>query len=525
MVYLVGAGPGDAGLLTRRGAELLGRAEVVIYDGLVNRELLRFAPPTAETVYGGKHDRTRCVSQDELNALLLSRALAGKRVVRLKGGDPFMFGRGGEEAEVLAEAGVAFEMVPGVSSVYAAAGYAGIPLTQRDYASAVTIITGHDDPVALAQKVDWPRLGKAEGTLVVLMGLRNLPLIASALVAHGRSADTPAAVVSRGTSGRQQTVVGTLATIAAVAQQAGIKPPALTVIGEVVNARERLQWFERRPLFGRRVAVTQRADLARPLATALRDQGAEVLEVPASRWMPHPDRARLDYALSQLDSYDWILFANQVGVDFFCQRLLQVHRDLRRIGRARLGAYGPRTAKKLREWHLDPAAEAADHKLPLITTAITQCGSVRGKRFLLLRGDVATEAVPEALEALGALVDVVPCYATEPETGDVARHATALVDEGADWIIFASGLAIEHIHERYDLPGLMGRFPGTRIAIASPTVQWALDKLGLAPSVVAQPDNAEDLVRRIIQAESSHPEAHGVVQRLELHPASEAVAA
>ena len=518
MVYLVGAGPGDAGLFTLRGAEVLGRAEVVIYDGLVNRELLRYAPPTAEIIYGGKHDRTRCVSQDELNALLLSKALAGKRVVRLKGGDPFMFGRGGEEAEVLAGAGVAFEVVPGVSSTYSAPAYAGIPLTHRDYASEVTIVTGHDNPALLAEKIDWPGLAKAPGTLVVLMGLRNLPLIASALVAHGRSPHTPVAVISRGTTSRQQAVVGTLATVAALAHEAGIKPPALTVIGEVANLRERLNWFEQRPLFGRRVAVTQRSDLAQPLMAALRECGAEVLEVPVSRWVPHPDRAPLDRALAHLDTYDWILFANPLGVEFFFDRLLQVHHDLRRLGPARLAAYGPRTGQKLREWHLHPTAEAADHKTPLIMGAITQCGSVRGKRFLVLRGDVATERVPEALEKLGAVVDVVPCYAVEPETHDLTGGAAALAEEGADWIIFASGLAIEHFHGRFDLPGLMARFPRTRLALASETVEWALEKLALTPSAVSLPDSVEDLVSKIIQAEAAHPGAqaapppHGQLQ-------------
>jgi uroporphyrinogen III methyltransferase/synthase len=501
MVYLVGAGPGDAGLLTLRGKELLEGAEVVIYDGLVSRELLRFAPPASEIIYGGKHDRTRCVSQAELNALLLAKALAGKRVVRLKGGDPFVFGRGGEEAEVLAAAGVPFEVVPGVSSVYSAPGYAGIPLTHRQYASSLTVVTGHDGPSSPASKVDWAELAKVPGTLVVLMGLRNIQAIAATLIAHGRSPDTPVAIISRGTTGRQQTVVGTLDTIAELASRADIKPPAVTVIGEVVKLREQLNWFEQRPLFGRRIAVTQRADLARPLVTALRGQGADVLEVPATRWVPHPDRSPLDQALTELASYDWILFANPLGLEFFFERFFQVHDDLRQLGTARLGAYGPRTGQKLREWGLKPVAVAADHKTPLILEAIIQCGSVKGQRFLILRGDSAFEQVPEALVELGAVVDVVPCYAVVPESQDPTGGAAALVEEGADWIVFASGLAIEHLHGRFDLPGLMARFPGTRLAIASPTVRWALDRLGLTPSAIGQPDDADAMVNAIVQAE------------------------
>ena len=511
IVFLVGAGPGDVGLLTLRGKEVIERAEVVIYDGLVNRQLLGFAPPTAEIIYGGKHDRTRCVSQAELNALLLSKALNGKRVVRLKGGDPFVFGRGGEEAEMLAAAGIPFEVVPGVSSVYSVPCYAGIPLTHRHYASSVTVVTGHDGPILVGSRavpgapsgVCWPGLAKIPGTLVVLMGLKNIQAIAATLIAHGRSPNTPVAIISHGTTGRQQTVVDTLDTIAELANRSGISPPAVTVIGEVVNLREQLDWFEQRPLFGRRVAVTQRTDLARQLGSALRERGARVLEVPATRWMPHPDRAPLDKALADLESYDWILFANPLSIEFFFQRFFQVHSDVRQLGAVRLGAYGPRTAQKLREWRLQPAAAAPDHKTPLIIEAITKCGSVQGQRFLVLRGDSAFEKVPEALEQLKAVVDVVPCYAVAPETEDLSGGAAALAEQGADWIVFASGLAIEHSHERFDLPRLMARFPGTRLAIASPTIQWALDRLGLTPAAVSRPDDVQDLADAIVSAEAA----------------------
>jgi uroporphyrinogen III methyltransferase/synthase len=498
----VGAGPGDAGLFTLRGKEVLGRAEVVIYDGLVNLALLRLAPPTAEIIFGGKHDRTRCVTQEELNALLVAKGREGKRVVRLKGGDPFVFGRGGEEAEVLAAAGIPFEVVSGVSSMYSVPCYAGIPLTHREHVSSVIIVTGHEPPSSPTNKLDWAALARIPGTLVVLMGLRNVPAIAATLVVHGRAPETPIAIIGHGTTGRQETVVGTLATIAEEVSRAGIKPPAVTIIGDVVSLREQLNWFEQRPLFGRRVAVTQRLDLARPLVATLRERGAEVLEVPATRWVPHPDRARLDKALGELASYDWILFSNPLGLEFFFERFFQVHNDLRQLGSARLGAYGPRTGEKLREWRLHPAAVAPDHKTPLILEAITKCGSVQGQRFLVLRGDSAFEKVPEALEKLGAVVDVVPCFAVVPEVEDPTGGAAALVEEGADWIVFASGLAIEHFHQRFDLPRLMARFPRTRLAIASPTVQWALDKLNLAPAAIGKPDDAEDMANAIVRAES-----------------------
>ncbi len=243
IVYLVGAGPGDPGLFTMRGVELLRQSEVVIYDGLVNPELLRFAPPAAEVIYGGKHDRTRSVSQEEINALLLAKAREGKRVVRLKGGDPYVFGRGGEEAEVLADAGIPFEVVPGVSSFHAVPAYAGIPLTHREHNSMVTIVTGHLDPQSPANRLDWAQLARTPGTLVVLMGLRNIPQIAATLIAHGRSPATPVAIVSRGTTRRQVTVAGTLATIASRLDEARLPPPAVTVIGEVTKLRGKLDLY------------------------------------------------------------------------------------------------------------------------------------------------------------------------------------------------------------------------------------------------------------------------------------------
>jgi uroporphyrinogen III methyltransferase/synthase len=504
IVYLVGAGPGDAGLLTLRGAELLGRADVVIYDGLVNRELVRLAPAAAEIIYGGKHDRTRCASQDELNALLLAKSREGKRVVRLKGGDPCTFGRGGEEAEFLAGSGIPFEVVPGVSSVQSVPCCAGIPLTHRNHASTVTVVTGHDSSSSPANQPDWALLAKIPGTLVVLMGLKNIRQITTTLIAHGRSPGTPAAVISRGTTGRQKTVVGELSTIADLAEQAKLDTPAITVIGDVVNFRKKLNWFEQRPLFGRRVVVTQRGDLVRPLVKMLREQGAEVLEVPATNWGPPLDMKPLDEALARLKSYDWILFSNPIGMDVFFERFFQIHADVRQLGDVRLGTYGPISGRKLREWHLQPAAVAADHKTPLIMEAITKCGDVRGQKFLLLRGESGWEKVPEALVELGATVDIVPSYSAEPETEDATGDAARLMEEGADWIVFASGLAIKHFHRRCDLPKLTARFPNIRLAIASVTIKWALDQLGLSPSVVAKPNDAESITNGIAGFESGN---------------------
>ena len=502
-VHLVGAGPGDAALLTLRGAELLRMADVVIYDGLVNSELLKHAPACAELIYAGKHDRTRCVSQELITRLLVGRARQGKRVVRLKGGDPYLFGRGAEEAEALVAAGIPFEVVPGVSSVQSVPCYAGIPLMHRDFNSAVTLVTGHEDPRSPESQVRWDQVAQSPGTIVILMGLKNLRAIATALVAAGRSSATPTAVISHGTTCRQQTVTGTLATIADEVKWRQIPPPALTVIGEVVNLREKLNWFEQRPLLGRRVVLTQRLDLAAPVAAALQARGAEVWQLPATRWFPHPN---LDKALLNLKRYDWILFSHQLGVQFFFDHLLNKFGDLRSLGNARLGAYGPLTGKAIRQWHLTPAAVAADHKTPLIMDAVLKHGPVHGQKFLVIRGDEAQEHVPEALEALGAQVHVARAFAVAPERRDEPLLAR-LREEGADWLVFASGLGIEHLDARLDLRHFLTRFPATRLALASSTVEWALEKRGLHANVVAQPNDAEDLASRIAETSNAN---HGI---------------
>ena len=505
-VWLVGAGPGDPGLLTLRGREVLGQADVVLYDGLVDPAVLLWAAPEAEILFGGKHDRGRCVPQEEINALLLDRARKGLRVVRLKGGDPYLFGRGGEEAVLLAEQGIDFEVIPGVSSLYAAPSLAGIPLTHRAHTSSVTFVTGHEPPGTPGSRVDWAALARIQGTLVVAMGLRNLRAICAALVAGGRPPETPVAVVSRGATPRQITVSGTLATIAGEVDRAELPAPAVTVVGEVALLREKLAWLEHRPLFGSRVLLTQRPGLSAPLEGLLREQGAAVTSLPATRWVPHPDRAAMDRAVSDPARYDWILFSNPVAVDFFLERLIEVHGDLRALGPARLGAYGPRTAARLREWRLRPAAAAADHKTPLILDALGQAGGARPRRVLILRGAGATEPVPESLAALGAEVESIVAYAVEAETTPSAEAAARLLAPGVDWIVFASALAIEHFHERFNLPALARGFPAMRVALGSAAIRPALEALGLAPAAIAASERPESLLEAMLAAvDSSEP--------------------
>src|SRR6266481_6450238 len=352
MVYLVGAGPGDAGLLTLRGAELLKRADVVDYDALVNPELLRLAPGTAEIIYGGKRAREHTIPQSDLNQLLIAKAREGKAVVRLKGGDPYVFGRGGEEAEELADAGVPFEVVPGVSSFVAVPNYAGVPLTHRGFASKLTLITGHEDPAKEASSIDWAQVAKTPGTKVIMMGTDRIGQIADTLTGHGLDPTTPVAMVRWGTTGHQQSIEGTLATIAGAAQKAKIGPPTVAVIGEVVKLRDKLNWFERRPLFGQRIVVTRTREQAGELVRRLHELGAEVLQVPTIKLEPPTRREDVVDAMLALNSYDWLVFTSPNGVTTFFEYFFRQFHDLRDIVGCRIAEVVPATAKKLKELQL-----------------------------------------------------------------------------------------------------------------------------------------------------------------------------
>src|SRR5262245_15779719 len=352
-VYLVGAGPGDAGLLTLRGAELLGRAEVVVYDALVNPELLKLAPNSAEIIYGGKRARQHSIPQNELNQLLIAKAREGKQVVRLKGGDPYVFGRGAEEAEQLADADIEFEVVPGVSSFVAVPNYAGVPLTHRDFCSKLTLITGHEDPAKEASSIDWEQVAKTPGTKVIMMGTDRIGQIAEILTRHGTPSDTPVAMIRWGTTGRQQSIAGTLDTIAEIAAREKIGPPTVAVIGEVVKLRDKLNWFERKELFGQRIVVTRaRGQAASTLARQFYELGAEVLEIPTIKIEPPTRREDVVDALLELNSYDWLVFTSPNGVAIFFEYFFRQFHDLRDIGGVKIAAVGPATANKLKELHL-----------------------------------------------------------------------------------------------------------------------------------------------------------------------------
>ncbi len=499
-VHLVGAGPGDAGLLTLRGAELLGRADVVVYDALVNPDLLRLAPKTAEMIYGGKRSRDHAIPQEDLNQLLVAKAKEGKTVVRLKGGDPYIFGRGGEEAEELAEAGVPFEVVPGISSTVAAPNYAGIPLTHRDFCSTYQVITGHEDPTKPDSGLDWAQIARMPGTKVVLMGVERIRQIAAELVANGMAGKTPVAMVRWGTTGRQKTITGTLATIADVVDAEKFTAPAVTIIGDVVSLRKKLNWFERRPLFGRRVVVTRTREQASQLSRQLAEQGAEVMEIPTIKVVPPEDRQPLVEAMGALGEYDWVVFTSPNGVTAFFEYFFKAFDDIRVIGRLRFAAVGPATAAKLKELHLAVDAMPEEYIASKVAAAIAKVDGVENLRILCLRAEVAGPDLVAKLEELGAIVDDVACYRTVPETEDINGAAAKLIEEGADWVTFTSASTVENFHARFDLPALLKRFPSLKTLSIGPETSKALAALGLEPTAEAKPHNLDGMVKALERA-------------------------
>jgi uroporphyrinogen III methyltransferase / synthase len=499
-VFLVGAGPGAAGLLTLRGAEALRAADVVIYDALVNRHLLNLAPDSAELIFGGKRARHHAIPQEELNQMLVDLAASGKTVVRLKGGDPYIFGRGGEEIAHLAKAKIDFEVVPGVSSFSAAPAYAGIPLTHRDHSSGFVVITGYEDEDKPLPTVDWTAVANAPGTKVVFMGVKQLGHIAGSLVKAGMNPKTPVALVRWGTTGRQQTLEGTLATIAAAAEKADFKPPAIIVIGEVVKLRGQLGWFEKRPLLGQRIVVTRARTQATELTEQLAEAGAEVIELPMIRTTAPTNRDALVDAITELNSYQWLVFTSANGVDWFFEHFFKAFEDLRDLGGARIAAVGPATAERLKSLRLKVDVMPKKYTGAAVARAINDFESIENLNICLLRAAKATPELPKELEAAGAIVDDIPVYETVAETNDRLGVTAQFEEQGADWLTFTSASTVEHFHARFDLPALLKKFPGMRVASIGPETTKALEVLHTPPTVEAADHTCEGLVAALKKA-------------------------
>ncbi|MBN2450453.1 MAG: uroporphyrinogen-III C-methyltransferase [Lentisphaeria bacterium] len=443
VVSLVGAGPGEPGLITLRGVECLRQARVVVYDFLANPELLEHAPPDAERIYVGKQAGHHTLRQEDINRLLVERARAGQRVVRLKGGDPFVFGRGGEEALALRQAGIPFEVVPGVTSGIAAAACAGIPVTHRGVNSVLTLVTGHEDPGKEQSDVDWEALARGGGTLVFYMGVGNLPGIARRLEAAGRPPDTPVAVISRGTLPEQEVVEGTLDTIAERAGAAGLRPPAVIVVGEAVRLRAQIAWFEQRPLFGRTVVVTRARTQASVLACELRNLGARVLRFPAIASAPAEDPTPLRLASADLSSTDWIVFTSPNAVEAFFDALDASGGDARRLGNCAIAVTGPATAEALRPHGIRPDLLPPKATAAALARALIEHGDLTGKRILLPRSQIAPDLLPERLRQAGADVLDVVAYRTLPTDPD-PDLLEAFRGNGVHAVVFTSSSTVRN---------------------------------------------------------------------------------
>jgi uroporphyrinogen III methyltransferase/synthase len=499
-VYLVGAGPGDPKLLTIRGKECLQRADVVLYDYLANPALLAIAPPEAERVYVGRRGRQAYDDQGYINRLLIQKAGEGKVVVRLKGGDPFVFGRGGEEAEAVAAAGVSLEIVPGVTSAVAVPAYAGIPVTHRTFASSVAFLTAHEDPAKGASGLDWSRMASGPGTLVFLMGVKNLPSVVDHLITEGKSPELPVAVIRWGTRAAQRTLVGTLRDIVRKVAEAKLEPPALVVVGEVVRLRERLNWFESKPLFGKRILVTRATEQAGDLSERLAELGAEPIECPTIQVVPPESWAPMDRAIEDLPRFRWVVFTSVNGVKRFLERLRLAGKDTRALAGATLCAIGPRTAEELAAAGLKADLVPADFQAEGLLDAMLQAGVAAGDHVLIPRAAAARELLPEQLRRMGVDVRVVPAYRTVRPAIDMDPIKEWLRAQAIDVVTFASSSTVTNFcdwfESREELAATTG---GAAIACIGPVTAKTARERGLAVAVTAGQNTIPALVDAIVR--------------------------
>jgi uroporphyrinogen III methyltransferase/synthase len=499
IVYLIGAGPGDPGLITLKGLRCLKKADCVIYDRLANQQLLYEVKPGAEVLYVGKRAGGG-ISQEEINQLLIKKAKDGKIVARLKGGDPMIFGRGGEEALALAQANIPYEIIPGISSAYAAATYAGIPVTRRGYASTVAFITGHEAVEKGISDINWQKLATGVSTLIFLMGMKSLPSIVERLLKYGRSPETPVAIIRWGTTPRQKTLVSTLSDIVERARQEGIKPPATIVMGEVVKLREKLNWYEKKPLFGRSILVTRAKNQAKELTEKLSELGAEVVEIPTIEIKPPDSFEPLDQAIKRLGgrgklAYRWLIFTSRNGVDFFWKRLAYLKKDVRILAQVKIAAIGPATAKAIEEKGLCLDFIPEEYRAEALIEGFKKIG-VKGQRILIPRAKVAREVLPEKLREMGAQVEVVEAYQTviKREVGPILRQV--LTERSIDIITFTSSSTVKSFINL--LNGEIDLLQGTKIATIGPITAETAQKLGLKVDIVARDYTILGLVKAIL---------------------------
>ncbi|MFC1839305.1 uroporphyrinogen-III C-methyltransferase [Thermodesulfobacteriota bacterium] len=499
-VYLVGAGPGDPGLLTVKGKNCIENADVIVYDYLANRAFLDYAKKDTELIYVGKKAGAHTMNQEEINQLICEKAAGGLSVTRLKGGDPFIFGRGGEEAQELLKAGIPFEIVPGITSAIAVPAYAGIPLTHRDHTATVVFITGHEDPSKKKSNIAWDKLATGAGTIVFLMGIGNIESICNELIKNGRSPNTPVAVIHKGTGPEQVTLEGKLRTIPQIVENSNIKPPGIIVVGDVVELRNELNWFENKPLFGRKIIVTRAREQASSFLKVLTDQGAHCIEFPTIEIIPPESWDPLDNAIEELDNYNWLLFTSVNGVKHFFERLYEQGKDIRCLNNIKVGAIGPKTADEVRLNGIIPDLVPGEYRAEAIVEAFESMNA-DSLKMLLPRASKAREILPDELRKMGADIKVVDAYRTvmpDFKTDDVK----AMLESGEiDMVTFTSSSTVSNFMNMFkaDKDKAKSWLSNVDIASIGPITSDTVRKLGLNVTVEAREYTISRLTEAILE--------------------------
>jgi len=502
-VFLVGAGPGDPGLLTVKALRLLKEADVIVYDALVSKHILKSAGEKAEFVFVGKRGGQASTSQAEIEKFLLEKARAGKKVVRLKGGDPFVFGRGGEEALILSEAGIDWEVVPGITSAIAGPAYAGIPVTQRECTSSVAFITGHEDPEKEDTRIDWSKVSTGVGTLVFLMGISRLSKIVEELVKNGRASHTPCAVIMWATLPKQKTVTGTLTDIERKVKAAGLGAPSIFIVGEVVKLREKLNWFEETPLFGKRVLVTRSREQASILLEKLELLGAEAVEFPTIRIAPPENWSDVDGAILKIQEFDWIVFTSVNGVRIFFERLLELGRDIRDLKGLKIAAIGDITRQSLEEKMIKVDLSPPEFVAESLVAEFQKKGNIKGQKFLLPRADLARVELVDGLKKMGADVAEVVLYRTLPDsTFPQAEIIQEILSRQVDWVTFTSSTTVRNFMSSL---GVSGKFAEKYFKVASigPITSQTARECGLEVDLEAKTHTIDGLLEALIHYHAS----------------------
>lgn len=496
IVYLVGAGPGDPSLITLRGVECLKRAEVVVYDYLANEQLLCHAPESAERIYAGKIGGRHNQGQDEINSLLVVKGKEGKVVVRLKGGDPFVFGRGGEECEALRDAGIPFEVVPGVTAAVGASAYSGIPLTHRDITASVAFVTGQEGKEKNESNIDWDRLSLGGGTVVFYMGVTTLRRNMERMVEHGRSPETPVALVRWATTACQQVLVGTLADIADRAEECGFKPPAITIVGEVVALRKKLQWFDKRSLCGKKIVVTRAAEQAGEFSAKLAALGATALECPTIRLVEPESWQLLDLAIRDLPNYDWVVLTSGNAVRYFFQRMDTLGLDARALGGCRICAVGPKTADEIRSFGIKPDLVPTDYKAEGVVDEFSRL-DMHNSRVLFPRADKARDVIPRELKRMGAHVDSPVAYRNIYPEKLPPETLFALEKRSVDCITFTSSSTVQNLAAIMGEELMLDMLKGVAVASIGPITSKSCRDLGLKVDIEPESHTLNALVEAL----------------------------